>query len=62
MTTPIGVAGGGLMGCGIAAKIAAAGIGANRKGIAIEEIRAVSDAAMKRVAILLAGVAGGHGR
>jgi 5'-deoxy-5'-methylthioadenosine phosphorylase len=40
---------------------AAAGIGANRQGIALEDIRAVSDAAMKRVAILLAGVAGNHG-
>ncbi len=40
---------------------AAAGIGASRKGIAPEEIRAVSEAAMKRVGILLAGIAGGHG-
>jgi 5'-methylthioinosine phosphorylase len=40
---------------------AAAGIGANHEGIGFGEIRAVSDAAMKRVAILLAGIAGGHG-
>lgn len=40
---------------------AAAGIGGNREGISLEDIRAVSDAAMRRVAIILAGVAGGHG-
>jgi 5'-methylthioinosine phosphorylase len=40
---------------------AAAGIGANRQGIALDDIRAVSDAAMKRVAVILAGVAGSHG-
>ncbi|MDP2397506.1 MAG: S-methyl-5'-thioinosine phosphorylase [Burkholderiales bacterium] len=41
---------------------AAAGIGANRDGVAIEEIRAVSAAAMKRVATVLAHVAECHGR
>lgn len=40
---------------------AAAGVGANRKGIALDEIRAVSDAAMKRVAVILAGVADSYG-
>lgn len=40
---------------------AAAGVGANRKGIALDEIRAVSDAAMKRVAVILAGVANSYG-
>ncbi len=41
---------------------AAAGVGANCKGIEMEDIRAVSDAAMKRVAAILAGVAADHGR
>jgi len=41
---------------------AAAGVGDNREGIALEDIRAVSAAAMKRVAIVLAALAGCHGR
>lgn len=41
---------------------AAAGVGANRDGVALEEIRVVSAAAMKRVATVLAQVAESHGR
>ncbi|MBX3665122.1 MAG: S-methyl-5'-thioinosine phosphorylase [Burkholderiales bacterium] len=40
---------------------AAAGVGGNRDGIALGEIRAVSGAAMKRVEVILGIMAGGHG-
>lgn len=39
----------------------AAGVGANHSGIALEDIRAAGDAAMKRVRLLLGSMAAGHG-